>query len=88
MSDALRHEAKFFARIPVYRALSDRTGTAFLSTTLNLIKDSERELLRYGDDPSSGGIDAHYLVVSIVTYIADASKIWFKERLAILFTTI
>jgi dynamin 1-like protein len=87
MGDALRDEAEFFNRNTVYRSLSDRTGTAVLSTTLNriliehikkelpglrtrvdqLIKDKERELARYGDDPSSGGMNAQQLVVSIIT---------------------
>jgi dynamin 1-like protein len=87
MADALQAEQQFFAQHAVYRPLSDRTGTAVLSVTLNriliehikrelpalrtrveeLIKDKERELERYGEDPAGSPMNAHQLVVSIIT---------------------
>jgi dynamin 1-like protein len=82
MSDTLRGEARYFADHPAYRALSGGTGTEVLSAKLNrilkelpalrtrvdqLIKDKEKEVPRYGDAPRAGSVNAHQLVISIMT---------------------
>jgi replication fork clamp-binding protein CrfC len=87
IGDAFKAESQYFSSHPAYRSLSDRTGTAVLSATLNriliehikrelpglrtrveqLLRDKERELVRYGDAPGASGTSPHQLVISIIT---------------------